>query len=213
MNDEMMKALNPEMNFENENHGPIPSTPEVNSTYEAPIAPAYNEVPQENVGPVAPQVPVTPAEPAMVYPEVSTFEGFGNVSTEQTSPAPTIVQPQNVNPNNLNYSAFDVPEANVEEPTVAPVLETPVVPQAPLTETKEEEKILQDALQSTPANMDDQVLKLEDTLSRNNLREQIQNASTKDETKLNQKAIIFIASIFVLLAALILLLPHITKVF
>lgn len=149
------------------------------------------------VTPTTPEAP-TYAEPTPVAPSMPEV--------------PTHVEPTPVvNTNNLNYSAFDIEDNHQEKTYEGRVI--PNIEPTEIVKTEEEKKILKDVEASTPTNLNDQLLKLEDTLSKNNLKEDIKKEENKDEAKSNKKAISFIVTIFILLAILILCLPFLIKLF
>ena len=118
--------------------------------------------------------------------------------------------PSNMNTGDLNYSAFDVDDGQSQVPTYTTTI--PPMEPAPVATTPEEKEVLKEVEASTPTNINDQILKVEDTLSSNNLKEEIKAETHKDESQTNKKAIIFVVTIFVVLGILILLLPQLMQV-
>lgn len=136
------------------------------------------------------------------------FSGFENMTEKENMDSR--IEPV-VNTNDFNYSSFDVEDDHKEESYANTVI--PAIEPTEIVKTEEEKKILKDVEASTPTNLNDQLLKLEDTLSRNNLKEDIKKETDKDESKSNKKAISFIVIIFILLAVLIFCLPFLIKLF
>lgn len=143
-----------------------------------------------------------PQEPVEVLETVTPVESepeILNLSAQTSSQAPVYneVSPAEamarVNADTLNA-----------EVKVAPVNVTPVT----------EESIIKEVATATPNKINDDVLKVEDTLLTNNLKDEIKKVEQeRDEEAQNRKARIFIIAIFVLLGLTILLLPLLTNIF
>ena len=142
--------------------------------------------------PVQPAVPVQPEVAQPVQPaapeEPMAFAGFGGATIQSESPVQTEV----------SAPVQSEPVAQVEQPAVS---------------ADAEQQILKEVEQSTPTDLDDGNLKLEDTLSKNNLKEEIKQATNTEEPKSNKKALIFVVSIFIILGMLIILLPTLIQLF
>ena len=128
-------------------------------------------------------------------------------------PTYNIVSPQEADAKLKQDSAqtqsMDI-DKNVEKvemltPTIEPISNPqPVIEQA----------VIQEVATATPNKINDDLLKVEDTLLSNNLKEDIkQEIKNKDEEKQNKKAKAFIITIFLLLGLTILLLPVLTNIF
>ncbi len=197
--------------------------------------------PTPEIEPVMPTVEAAPVEPTMtsnvdpaleIKPEMPTvevpsFSGFEVPNTQpQVDAVPTFTgfdtgmsddhanvmneNPSNMNTGDLNYSAFDVDDGQSQVPTYTTTI--PPMEPSPVATTPEEKEVLKEVEASTPTNINDQILKVEDTLSSNNLKEEIKAETHKDESQTNKKAIIFVVTIFVVLGILILLLPQLMQV-
>ena len=76
------------------------------------------------------------------------------------------------------------------------------------------DKVLASAKENKSFEINDDILKVEDTLLTNNLKEDINKVvETKDEETQNKKALSFIIVLFVLLGLTILLLPFLSNIF
>ena len=140
--------------------------------------------------------------------------GFGP-KPEVSNPAPqTMVQPQ-VQP-------------TVEQPAVQTTVEQPVgtsamatIAESQIASTMEpqvaqstEEAIIKEVTTAAPNKINDDVLKVEDTMLSNNLKEDVNEAlKAKDEESQNKRARAFIITLFLLLGVTILLLPVLTNIF
>ena len=199
----------------------VDPTPEIE-----PVMPTVEAAPVEPT--MTSNVDLTPEiEPAMSTVEVPSFSGFEVPNTQpQVDAVPTFTgfdtgvsedytkmmneNPSNMNTGDLNYSAFDVDDGQSQVPTYTTTI--PPMEPAPVATTPEEKEVLKEVEASTPTNINDQILKVEDTLSSNNLKEEIKAETHKDESQTNKKAIIFVVTIFVVLGILILLLPQLMQV-
>lgn len=171
-----------------------------------------SETPSFDADPMPEIVPVMP-DAFVPEVEVPSFEGFESAVSNSTVDSYNSVENSFddaiVNTANLNYSAFDVEDQN--EPVMSTTTMMPPIEPKEIVKTEEEKKILKDLEATMPTDLNDQLLKLEDTLSKNNLKEDIQKNESKDEASSNKNAIIFISVIFVLLALLIVFLPTLVK--
>ena len=190
------------------------------------------EMPTVEAAPVEPTMtsnvdPALEIKPEMPTVEVPSFSGFEVPNTQpQVDAVPTFTgfdtgmsddhanvmneNPSNMNTGDLNYSAFDVDDGQSQVPTYTTTI--PPMEPSPVATTPEEKEVLKEVEASTPTNINDQILKVEDTLSSNNLKEEIKAETHKDESQTNKKAIIFVVTIFVVLGILILLLPQLMQV-
>lgn len=95
------------------------------------------------------------------------------------------------------------------------VVDTQVQPQSlNNSQAVTEEAIIKEVVTAAPNKINDDVLKVEDTMLSNNLKEDVNEAlQVKDEESQNKRARAFIITLFLLLGVTILLLPVLTNIF
>ena len=186
-----------------------PVMPEPTPVVETPAAPMNDPMPE--MEPVMPEPTPVVEAPAPAMEEVPEFHGF-ELPKEEVKPEVDYSDMLNqvnsdiVNTGNLDYSAFDVEDGQGRDAS-SYTMPIPGIEPTPAATTPEEKEILKEVEASTPTDLNDQVLKMEDTLVSNNLKEEIKEENAKDDSKVSKKAMIFVITIFVVLAALIFILP------
>ena len=186
-----------------------PVMPEPTPVVETPAAPMNDPMPE--IEPVMPEPAPAVEAPAPAMEEVPEFHGF-ELPKEEVKPEVDYSDMLNqvnsdiVNTGNLDYSAFDVEDGQGRDAS-SYTMPIPGIEPTPAATTPEEKEILKEVEASTPTDLNDQVLKMEDTLVSNNLKEEIKEENAKDDSKVSKKAMIFVITIFVVLAALIFILP------
>ncbi len=161
----------------------------------SPSAPVNEPVVQPN-----PEPPVQQAQP--VYNIVPPSVADARVNKQAQSQVSQInTQPQSV----------EVPKV---EPQVTETLDVTSAQSETQPKPINEETVIKEVTTAAPNKINDDILKVEDTLLTNNLKEDINKVvETKDEETQNKKALSFIIVLFVLLGLTILLLPFLSNIF